>query len=249
VTREHVMVSWWILMGCGEPLSVPCADDGICVRAFGEGSTCQSDGLCRRVRAPTGETGDAGPIALPPEDLVINEVLYDPSNAPAEADGSLPGDANGDGVYVHNLDEFVELVNIGSEPLDVSGFQLYDDEAWLGGRPRHTIAQGTVIGPGMALVVFGGGDPTGEFGGSIVQTADDGEINLNNDRDALHVATPDGFEFLTFDVTSRANNPNESYTRVPDLYGETFQQHGSATPRLFSPGTRRDGTPFVSTAP
>ena len=44
----------------------------------------------------------------------------------------------------------------------------------------------------------------------------------------------------------RQNNPNESYTRNPDLIGE-FEQHSgieSSGGRLFSPGTKLDGTPF-----
>ncbi len=246
------MLVWALWAGCRGFVAVPCVDDAACEEAFGEGSTCEVDGLCRAVVRDTGpgETVDSSPPPPPPpEGLIINEVLYDPSNEPAGPDGILPGDANGDGEYVHNLDEFVELVNIGEEPLDLSGIGLYDNEAWLGGRPRHTIPDGTVLEPGAALVVFGGGSPSGEFGGAIVQTADDGELNLNNSNDQLRVATREGVEFLDFDVTSRSNDPDESYTRVPDLTGDIFQQHGASSPLLFSPGTRRDGTPFTPTSP
>ena len=46
--------------------------------------------------------------------LLLNEVLYDPSNS------GLEGDANGDGEYVHNEDEFVELVNVSNSNLDIN---------------------------------------------------------------------------------------------------------------------------------
>ena len=41
-----------------------------------------------------------------------------------------------------------------------------------------------------------------------------------------------------------SNNPNESYTRFPDLTGD-FEQHATAFAGvLFSPGTRIDGSTF-----
>ena len=43
-----------------------------------------------------------------------------------------------------------------------------------------------------------------------------------------------------------SNNPDESYTRNPDLTGE-FEQHAgieSASGALFSPGTKLNGTSF-----
>ena len=52
-----------------------------------------------------------------------------------------------------------------------------------------------------------------------------------------------GNVILTFDIEPLSNNPNESYTRNPDLTGE-FEQHGENTALLFSPGTRIDGSPF-----
>ena len=52
--------------------------------------------------------------------LVLNEVLYDPFNS------GLNGDANGDGTYVQNEDEFIELVNIGSSSIDLSGYKVFD---------------------------------------------------------------------------------------------------------------------------
>jgi hypothetical protein len=171
--------------------------------------------------------------------VVINEVLYDPSNS------GLLGDANGDGVYVQDEDEFVEFINTGSQPLDVSGWKVYDASALSSGTPRHVFPAGSVIPSGKALVLFGGGTPTGSFGGAVVQTTTTGAMNLNNAGDVLTVTDAQDSVMLTFDVTPYSDNPNESYTRSPDITGE-FVQHstvGSGT-LLFSPGTRLDGSSF-----
>ena len=171
--------------------------------------------------------------------IVLNEVLYDPSNS------ALLGDANADGVYVQDEDEFIELLNTGSQPLDVSGWKVYDASALGSGTPRHVFPAGSVIPSGTALVLFGGGTPTGSFGGAVVQTTTTGAMNLNNAGDLLTITDAQDSVMITFDVAPFSDNPNESFTRSPDITGE-FVQHstvGSGT-LLFSPGTRLDGSPF-----
>ncbi len=169
--------------------------------------------------------------------LILNEILYDPSN------NDLDGDANGDGVYAQNEDEFIELYNDSSSPLDMSGFKIFDTEALDNDTPRHVVPDGTVIPAHGVLVVFGGGTPTGSFGGAVVQTSSTGDMNLNNSGDILTVQDAEGAVVVTFDVEPYSNNPNESYTRNPDLTGD-FVQHGDINDILFSPGTRIDGTSF-----
>ena len=171
--------------------------------------------------------------------IVLNEVLYDPSNS------ALLGDANGDGLYVQDEDEFIELLNTGSQPLDVSGWKVYDASALSSAMPRHVFPAGSVIPSGTALVLFGGGTPTGSFGGALVQTTTTGAMNLNNAGDVLTITDAQDSVMITFDVTPYSDNPNESFTRSPDITGEFVQQStvGSGT-LLFSPGTRLDGSPF-----
>lgn len=171
--------------------------------------------------------------------LVINEVLYDPPN-------DMPGDANADGTRDANEDEFVEIINPSMEPVDLSGFMFFDTSALEMGMPRHTVANGTVLGRNQAYVLFGGGTPTGTFGGAIVETANgfENRINLNNTGDLLTVQNAAGATVLTFDVEPLSNNPNESYTRAPDVTG-AFEQHaGVVDGVLYSPGTRADGSNF-----
>ena len=169
--------------------------------------------------------------------LIINEVLYDPSNS------GLNGDANGDGVYVHAEDEFIELINLSTQAVDLSGYKIYDETALASGTPRHVIADGTIIPSGAALVIFGGGTPTGDFGGAIIQTSTTGNMNMSNAGDVMTITDTMDQVVLTFDIEPLSNNPNESYTRNPDITGD-FEQHSASSPLLFSPGTRIDGSSF-----
>tara|TARA_B100000579_G_scaffold239147_1_gene196098 strand:+ start:921 stop:1616 length:696 start_codon:yes stop_codon:yes gene_type:complete len=169
--------------------------------------------------------------------LLLNEVLYDPSNS------GLDGDANGDGEYVHNDDEFVELVNVSNSNLDISGYEFYDNANLMSGMPNHIVPPGTVLSPMKAYVVFGGGNPTGDFGGAIVHTASASVLNLNNSSDTLTIKNDIGETIIVFDVEALSNNPNESYSRLPDICGD-FVQHNSTSLGLFSPGTKSNGDPF-----
>ena len=165
--------------------------------------------------------------------FLINEVLYDP---PADN----PGDANNDGVRDANDDEFIEFYNSGPE-LDLSGYTISDADEL-----RHTFPPGSIVPDNGVIVVFGGGTPTGSFGGAIVQTASEGLLNMSNSGDFMTIADASGTTVLTFDVEPLSNNPDESYTRNPDLTGG-FEQHSTieeANGRLFSPGTKLDGSSF-----
>ena len=169
--------------------------------------------------------------------LLLNEVLYDPSNS------GLDGDANGDGEYVHNEDEFVELVNVSNSNLDISGYEFYDNTNLILGMPNHVVPPGTILPSMKAYVVFGGGIPTGDFGGAIVHTASASVLNLNNSSDTLTIKNDIGETVIVFDVEALSNNPNESYSRLPDICGD-FVQHNSTSLGLFSPGTKSNGDPF-----
>ncbi len=74
------------------------------------------------------------------------------------------------------------LRNDGQIPLCISGWTLGDsDEKW-----RHVFPLGTRPKPGESLVVFGGGIPTGDFGGQV-QWARSGQLSLSNDGDRLEL--------------------------------------------------------------
>lgn len=175
--------------------------------------------------------------------FILNEVLYDPSNS------GLAGDANGDGVYGQDEDSFLEFYNPSSRDFDMVGYEIWDST--LANPPTiptassaklYTFPASSTINAGKALVVFGGGTPTGAFGGATVLNAATG-LNFNNDGEYILIKAPNGSNYLIFDSDALSNNPNESYTRNPDITGG-FEQHSDNTPLLFSPGTKIDGTAF-----
>jgi hypothetical protein len=169
--------------------------------------------------------------------LILNEILYDPSNS------GLDGDANGDGQYAQSEDEFIEFVNTSSLDIDISGFKVYDASGFSSLSPNHTFPSGSLVASGKAIVLFGGGTPTGSFGGAVVQTSTSGNLSLNNAGDHMIFTNAADSVIIDFDITPLSDNPNESYTRNPDLTGD-FEQHADNTPILFSPGMRRDASPF-----
>jgi uncharacterized protein (TIGR03437 family) len=182
--------------------------------------------------------------------LVINELLADP---PGSAATDLVGDANRDGVRDSDDDEFVELLNNSNAPVDISGVVIADATS-----NRFTFPANTILAAGRAVIIFGGGTPPANdpaFGGALVFTT--GTLSLNNTADTVTVKLPvSGTDVVISTHTYGAEaNSDQSLTRSPDAEigstGGNFVQHTTATNsagRVFSPGTRADGTPFGSPA-
>ena len=187
---------------------------------------------------------DLGPQGV---SLIINEYLADPPAAfPA-------GDANGDGRRDSSEDEFVELVNTGAAPLDISGFTLSDAAAVRFTFPS-TPAR-TVVPAGEAVIVFGGGTPTGAFGNCtanhlVFKTGSAG-LSLNNGGDTITVKDASANIVATLTYGSAEGGAHQSITRSPDVNGAfvTHSTAAGAAGRLFSPGTRTNGRPFVTSDP
>ena len=196
-------------------------------------SDTDSDGVLDAVDSCPDVAGSSDNNGCPWLGFLINEVLYDPETGDA-------GDANGDGTRDANGDEFIEFFNSGPE-MDMSGYSLSDAS-----QVRHVFPAGTVVPLNGVLVLFGSGSPTGNFGGAVVQTASTGSINMNNAGDFVTLQDTSGTIVLTFDVEPLSNNPNESYTRNPDLTGDFVQHSGIevANGALYSPGTMLDGSSF-----
>lgn len=209
------------------------SDTSISIDVLDDDSDSDNDGVLDANDDCPNDPGEIENNGCPFLGFLINEVNYDPA-------ADLPGDANGDGIRDPNEDEFIEFFNSGPE-LDLSGYTVSDAD-----QLRHTFPNGTILPVNGVLVLFGGGTPTGNFGGALVQTASEGLLNMNNAGDFVTVADPLGNVVLTFDVEPLSNNPNESYTRNPDLTGDFVQHAGidEANGALFSPGTKLDGSDF-----
>ncbi len=163
-------------------------------------------------------------------EIVLNEFLADP-------DGTT-GDANGDGTVNTTADEFVEFVNKGTTDIDISSWTISD-----GSGVQHTFAASTTLKPSQAVIVFGGGTPTGDFGDALVFTTSG--LSLNNGGDSIILKNNSGNTVLTYTYGSEGGN-NESITRSPDLTG-SFTAHKTADTgdaSSYSPGTKLDGTTF-----
>lgn len=184
---------------------------------------------------------DCPDIPGPPENngcpwlgLIFNEILYDPPPG-------INGDANGDGVRQPQEDEFIEFFNSNPD-LDISGYTISDLDG-----VRHVFPPGTIVPSKGSVVVFGGGSPTGSFGGSIVQTASTGLLSLNRGGDVITVRDNQGQVLAIFDINDFFDRPAASYSRNPDVNGE-FELHPNipaANGALYSPGTKLNGTPFL----
>lgn len=209
------------------------SDSLIEISMLDDDSDTDSDGVLDAVDSCPDVAGSPDNNGCPWLGFLINEVLYDPEAGDA-------GDANGDGTRDANGDEFIEFFNSGPE-IDMSGYTISDAS-----QVRHVFPAGTVVPLNGVLVLFGGGTPTANFGGAVVQTASTGSINMNNAGDFVTLQDTSGTIVLTFDVEPLSNNPNESYTRNPDLTGEFVQHSGidAANGALYSPGTMLDGSSF-----
>jgi hypothetical protein len=170
-------------------------------------------------------------------DVEIEEVLYD-----------VRADANCDGA-VDAGDQFVEIANVTYGARSLDGVVVAGRSGTFA-----RIPDGTVLGPGEVLVLFGsapGSAPAGAWCDGIgTETAALTAILAGSEQPFdMSAETPElrgsGAELLFGASAPFPVSPGESCYL---LYGGTPTVHrvaGGAADRPFSPGTRRDGSPFV----
>ena len=156
--------------------------------------------------------------------VVISEVLADPPSG-------LAGDANQDGVRDTYQDEFIELYNAGSAPVDISGWRLGDSTS-----PDNffQFPANTIMEPGSYAVLFGGGTPTGF---TVPVYVDDGKIGngLTGKGEKIRLIDDHSHEIA---VVSHDKWPTkQSLVRHPPD-GDEWAPHKtvSTIKALFSPG-------------
>ena len=156
-------------------------------------------------------------------DFIINEILADPD--------ATYGDANGDGIIDIHEDEFVEIINNESIPVDIADYTLLVSDVI-----KHTFPSNTIVAAGEAVVVFGGGNPTGIPG--VVQVASSGGLILSNTSEEIKLDNPHSVIIDSYNYGSEANN-GQSIARDPDISG-SFVKHLtiSTNPVHQSPGRR-----------
>ena len=166
-------------------------------------------------------------------DIIINEVYADA--------GEGFRDANGDGLANAIQDQFVEIVNNSGNSVDLSGWKLSDAL-----ETRYVFPAGAVLPAGRAAVIFGGGSPSGYFGGAKVFTSDG--LELDNTGESIELSDEKGNPVAEF-TFSASGTGGESITRNTDISGTRTVKHSEASNSgraFYSPGTRIDGTSFGS---
>ncbi len=160
--------------------------------------------------------------------VVINEVLADPPSGDR-------GDANRDSARHSSEDEFVEILNTGSEPVAIGGWQLSDQKP--GSKGPFTFPENTRIDPGEYIVLFGGGTPTG-FEGKVF--VDDGKIGggLKNSEETVFLITTAG-DTIARAEWGKEGGKDQSIVRYPEGTGRWVLHSDSPGRGLFSPGKPR----------
>ena len=164
--------------------------------------------------------------------VILNEMFASPNKAADD------GDANGDGVVSWYKDEFVELVNVSKQDVDLSGWVLSDSVM-----SRYVFPAGTVLAAGMPLIVFGGGEP-GEFaslGGAMVRVAKTHRLGLNDKGDQVTLTELNG-NVVDQMLYGAEGGKGHSLVRVVD--GDPEAAWAAHPDVAHSAGLKQDGTPF-----
>ncbi|MCK5526256.1 MAG: lamin tail domain-containing protein, partial [Candidatus Latescibacteria bacterium] len=173
---------------------------------------------------------------LPRPRIVINEVLCDPPS---------DGDANRDGAVDPYQDEFIELLNVGLDSVDIGNWRLSDDD--VSSASQFVFPPGTHVAPGEYVVLFGGGAPAG-FAGQVF--VDDGRIGngLTNRGDVIRLIAPDGPDTIAV-LTYSDWGSDQSFVRWPEGLGD-FVPHAPLPGKgRFSPGTVRTVLVSITVTP
>ena len=149
---------------------------------------------------------DEGALEVPPvevdtPDVVINEFLAASENC------------CGSDIFDGNTEDFVELFNYGTEPININGWGFSDTDGVV-----TTTAPDTSITPGGFLVLWYTGDNNGFP-----------EINekLSSDGETIYIADADGNPMISYAFGSQTDDV--SYGRNPDG-SETWEYFSIPTP-------------------
>jgi hypothetical protein len=185
------------------------------------------------------------PIAM--GNVIINEVLANPSG----------GDSSGDGNNNSSDNEFVELVNTLSTPVDLTGSQLLDQMA--SAVLRHTFPNPTVIPANGGIVIFGKVDltmttfPAAQLNGTA-QAASSGGLSLNNSNDGVTFRdiggnTIDTISYTTTPIAESVNVPTDGIKGALVLHSTVPGAIVQPNLGKYTPGVKVDGTPHAAPAP
>lgn len=99
--------------------------------------------------------------------------------------------------------DWIEIYNPNSDPIDLSGFKIYDSGGAAGSKPKKEFPAGTII-PANGFYVIVTDDAAADGSGFGLSSAGE-EVWLENSSGTVI----DNYTFLTMDVT-------QSFSRIPD---------------------------------
>lgn len=166
--------------------------------------------------------------------VVLNEFVADPAQDWSPSDGDL--------LYDSRDDEWVEIMNDGTEPVDITGWRLRDavsDSSW-----RYEFSG--ILGPGEYAVVYGNESYAWEEASGYARQG----LSLNNGGDTITLVEA-GLAVVADQISYESHEVQDdrSLGRVPDGGGEWYVFDGlnpmspSATGITPSPGLPNVGSP------
>jgi hypothetical protein len=200
----------------------------------------RAESTCAPVAGAVRPAGaDTNPPPFAERTLLLSEVLPAPV-----------GDVNGDGVPGSSEDELVEVYNpSASATLDLGGVTISDAS-----QHGFTFPCRTLLAPRTAAVVFGGGRPHGDFGGSQVFASKESSrqetLSLNNDADTVTLADATGKILDRFTWATMSTCGNASCALDLDAGGQTLVKHTTiaGASGTSSPGRKPSGALFDGAA-
>ncbi len=206
-----------------------------------DGNSAVNDGCNAKCEVEAGYTCDDGEpsVCTPdttsavkpmPGDLVLNEFMAADNASDTNCDGDTTGTA----------DEFVEIVNVSANTLDLEGVTIADSVI-----VRHTFPAGVTLAPGKAYVVWNAGAPNCP-GVTDFAVASSGQLGLNDAGDTITIATGDATPVTLVQMTYPAATVNVSNNLSPDVTGTSYALHNAmaGAAGAYSPGKRADGSAF-----
>ena len=169
-----------------------------------------------------------------PDGIVFSEILMLPEQV----------DANNDGVVDRHADAFVELINIGADTLDLSGWMLGDDDIIVSN--FFSFPDNIVLLPGGYVTIFGGGTPV-NIPGTVLSAGGQIGNGLSSRGDVVHLIMSDG-KTVARSVRVPKATSDVSWLLSPDAPPELHPQIPGQ--HAMSPGTSPDGQEgaFINTA-
>jgi endonuclease/exonuclease/phosphatase family metal-dependent hydrolase len=173
--------------------------------------------------SPTDESNAPFAItaASTPAQVILNEIL---ANEPGS----------------NTAGEFVELVNVGGTAIGIGGWTISDATG-----VRHTLAAGTTLAAGKAIVVYGAASgipagPTNAVGASTAQ------LNLSNSGDSVILKDGSGVTKASYTYpSSLSGTDGVSMNRSPDASATgSWVLHTTLGTLQSSGGKRANGTAF-----